>query len=149
MIDPDVPSRENPSVRSFVNWMLVNIKGKNYDGGDTLFEYVGAAPCVKSGLHRYILLLFMHPKGEKIQFNESNVKNTYVLYFKICTAVLIFKLFFFCAFFIGSELEPRLKFNLKEFAKKYNLGQPVAGNFFTAKYDDYVPTLKAQLGVQN
>lgn len=31
------------------------------------------------------------------------------------------------------------------FAEKYNLGDPIAGNFYQAEYDEYVPILHAQL----
>lgn len=31
-------------------------------------------------------------------------------------------------------------------ATKYNLGNPVAGNFFLAEWDDYVPKLYQKLG---
>lgn len=31
------------------------------------------------------------------------------------------------------------------FVTKYNLGDPIAGNFYQAQYDDYVPILHAQL----
>lgn len=37
-------------------------------------------------------------------------------------------------------------FSIAKFAAKYNLGDPVAGNFYQAKYDDYVPILYKQLG---
>lgn len=40
----------------------------------------------------------------------------------------------------------RGKKSVKEFAQKHELGDPVAGNFFQAKYDDYVPILYKQLG---
>lgn len=40
----------------------------------------------------------------------------------------------------------RAKFSIAKFAKKYNLGAPVAGNFYQAEYDDYVPELYKQLG---
>jgi phosphatidylethanolamine-binding protein len=39
----------------------------------------------------------------------------------------------------------RGKFSVKKFAEKNNLGDPIAGNYFQAQYDDYVPTLYAQL----
>ncbi|KAJ4432019.1 hypothetical protein ANN_20633 [Periplaneta americana] len=39
----------------------------------------------------------------------------------------------------------REKFSIKKFAEKYNLGSPVAGNFYQAQWDDYVPKLYAQL----
>jgi len=32
-----------------------------------------------------------------------------------------------------------------KFASKYNLGDPVAGNFYQAEWDDYVPKLYEQL----
>ena len=45
------------------------------------------------------------------------------------------------------SIEGRMKFSIRNFAAKYNLGQPVAGNFLMAQYDDYVPKLHAQIGV--
>lgn len=39
----------------------------------------------------------------------------------------------------------RPKFSAKKFAEKYNLSL-LAGNFYQAQYDDYVPTVHAQLG---
>ncbi len=33
----------------------------------------------------------------------------------------------------------RQRFNTREFLKKYNLGKPLAGNFFRAEYDEQVP----------
>ncbi|KPJ07781.1 Phosphatidylethanolamine-binding protein-like F40A3.3 [Papilio machaon] len=55
---------------------------------------------------------------------------------------------------VGSDLSTgevlsdkgRAKFSINNFATKYNLGIPIAGNFFQAKYDDYVPLLYKQLG---
>ena len=38
-----------------------------------------------------------------------------------------------------------LQFKIRDFAKKYNLGEPVAGNFYQAEWDDYVPKLYEQL----
>ena len=40
----------------------------------------------------------------------------------------------------------RGKFSIENFAKKYNLGVPIAVNFYQAAYDDYVPELYKQLG---
>lgn len=42
--------------------------------------------------------------------------------------------------------EKREKFSIAKFAVKYDLGNPVAGNFYQAQYDDYVPLLYKQLG---
>ena len=38
-----------------------------------------------------------------------------------------------------------LQFKIRDFAKKYNLGEPIAGNFYQAEWDDYVPKLYEQL----
>lgn len=43
---------------------------------------------------------------------------------------------------VGQGREQR---SVKKLAAKYNLGDPVAGNFFQAKYDDHVPMLYEQL----
>ncbi len=37
------------------------------------------------------------------------------------------------------------QFKIRNFAKKYNLGDPVAANFYQAEWDDYVPKLYEQL----
>lgn len=45
--------------------------------------------------------------------------------------------------------EYRLNFSIQKFSIKYNLGPPVAGNFYKAQYDDYVPVIMEQLGIQD
>uniref|UniRef100_A0A1A9UNP8 Uncharacterized protein n=1 Tax=Glossina austeni TaxID=7395 RepID=A0A1A9UNP8_GLOAU len=45
-------------------------------------------------------------------------------------------------------LDGRGGFKIAEFAKKYELGTRVAGNFFQAEYDDYVPKLYEKLGIK-
>lgn len=37
--------------------------------------------------------------------------------------------------------------NTRDLIAKYNLGNPVAGNFYQAEWDDYVPKLYAKLGL--
>ena len=50
--------------------------------------------------------------------------------------------------FVFSSREGRINFSIRKFAAKYNLGQPVAGNFFQAQYDDYVRMLHEQLSAK-
>lgn len=38
-----------------------------------------------------------------------------------------------------SALSDRMKYLVADVVKMFNLGDPVAGNFFKAEYDDYVP----------
>ncbi|XP_034236995.1 protein D3-like isoform X2 [Thrips palmi] len=44
---------------------------------------------------------------------------------------------------LHKERKGRLPFSSRIFACQFKLGRPVAGNFFTAQYDDYVPKLHA------
>lgn len=41
--------------------------------------------------------------------------------------------------------EHRGKFSIQKFAEEHKLGDPVAGNFYQAQWDNYVPTLYKQL----
>ncbi|KAK4879806.1 hypothetical protein RN001_007952 [Aquatica leii] len=102
MTDPDAPSRENPELREWHHWLVVNIPGNNIQQGETLSEYIGAGPLQDTGLHRYVFLLYKQP--QKISFNEEKLTN--------CSA------------------DGRGNFCVKDFANKYHLGDPVAGKFF-------------------
>ena len=68
-------------------------------------------------MHRYILLIF-EQKG-KLKFNEK--------------------------FITKNERTGRPTLSIKSFAKKYKLGNPIAGNMYRAQFDDYVPILDMQL----
>ncbi|ODM88163.1 Phosphatidylethanolamine-binding protein 1 [Orchesella cincta] len=57
---------------------------------------------VGTGLHRYIFLIYEQP--EKLTFDEKRLTNR--------------------------SGDGRGKFSIRNFAKKYNLGQPIAGNFY-------------------
>ena len=69
------------------------------------------------GLHRYVFLLYKQ-SGE-LNFTETHLTNR-----------------------SGSG---RGSQSVSKFASKYNLGDPVAGNFYQAQWDDYVPKLYEQL----
>lgn len=117
MTDPDAPSRQTPVFREWRHWLIVNIPGNDVKKGEVLSEYIGAGPPEGTGLHRYVFLVFKQPK--KLTFDEPHVPNT-----------------------SGAG---RAKFITRQFVTKYNLGVPIAGNFFQAQYDDYVPILHKQL----
>ncbi|CAG9104009.1 unnamed protein product [Plutella xylostella] len=85
---------------------------------DTLSAYVGSGPPPGTGLHRYVFLVYKQPG--KLSFDEPRLTNT--------------------------SGDNRGGFSISKFAKKYNLGDPIAGNFYQAEYDDYVPILYKQLG---
>ncbi|KAL3280715.1 hypothetical protein HHI36_003951 [Cryptolaemus montrouzieri] len=117
MTDPDAPSRKEPKFREWHHWLVVNIPGKNIRAGETLSEYIGAGPPKGTGLHRYVLLVYKQPGV--IKCDEKKLHN--------------------------KSGAGRGKFSIKTFAKKYNLGSPLAGNVFLAEWDEYVPKLQKQL----
>ena len=77
-----------------------------------------SVPRSSIGKHRYIFLLYKQPSG-KISSDDKPVSNR--------------------------SREGRIKFRTEEFAERNGLGSPVAGNFYLAEYDDYVPELHKQL----
>jgi hypothetical protein len=58
--------------------------------------------------------------------------------------LLLLQLPYYCYPFCRSG-DNRGKFSIRNFAKKHNLGNPIAGNFYQAQWDDYVPKLYEQL----
>uniref|UniRef100_A0A1I8Q980 Phosphatidylethanolamine-binding protein n=1 Tax=Stomoxys calcitrans TaxID=35570 RepID=A0A1I8Q980_STOCA len=117
MTDPDAPSRVEPKFREFRHWLVVNIPGNHLDQGEVLAAYVGSGPPKGTGLHRYVFLLYK--QSGKLEFDEARVSN--------------------------KSRKDRPKFKAATFAEKYKLGAPIAGNFYQAQWDDYVPTLHKQL----
>ncbi|KAL3243453.1 hypothetical protein MRX96_020520 [Rhipicephalus microplus] len=84
---------------------------------ETLSEYVGSGPPKGTGLHRYVFLVYKQPG--KLSCDEKRLTNR--------------------------SGDHRGCFKVREFAKKYQLGEPVAANFYQAEWDDYVPKLYEQL----
>ncbi|XP_031332286.1 protein D2-like [Photinus pyralis] len=117
LTDPDAPSNRNPILREWHHWLVGNIPGDAIEKGETLTEYIGAGPPRGSGLHRYVFLVFQ--QKDRIQFEEQRLTN--------------------------DSVKNRGKFSIRKFAQKYNLGNPIAANFFHAQWDDYVPILYTQL----
>ncbi|KAL3280710.1 hypothetical protein HHI36_003946 [Cryptolaemus montrouzieri] len=100
-----------PAVREVKHWLVGNIKGNDVGNGEVFAEYLGSGPPKGTGLHRYIFLVYEQPG--KIDFEEPPKTSQ-------------------------SSRANRLKFSIKNFAKKYNLGNPIAGNYFKAQWDEYV-----------
>lgn len=117
LTDPDAPSRTDPKFREFKHWVVVNIPGNDVASGDALAEYVGSGPPKDTGLHRYVFLLYKQPG--KLQFDGPRISN--------------------------KSRNTRPKFHVARFAEHHQLGNPVAGTFYQAQYDDYVPILHKQM----
>ncbi|XP_075148650.1 protein D3-like [Haematobia irritans] len=120
MTDPDAPSRTDPKFREFRHWLVGNVPGNHIDQGEVIAAYVGSGPPKGTGLHRYVFLLYKQPG--KLEFDEERVGN--------------------------NTRKDRPKFKAAKFAEKYNLGAPIAGNFYQAQWDEYVPILSQQLSGQ-
>jgi phosphatidylethanolamine-binding protein (PEBP) family uncharacterized protein len=118
MTDPDAPSRAKPDKREWHHWLVVNIPGKNVEQGQTLAEYVGSGPPKGSGLHRYVYLVYRQPS--RLEFSVPTLSNR--------------------------SAEGRANFHAHKFATDHKMEGPVAGNFYQAQWDDYVPKLYEQLG---
>lgn len=117
MTDPDAPSRKEPTFREWHHWLVVNVPGSNVNEGEVLSDYIGSGPPPGTGLHRYVFLVFKQPS--KLSCDEKRLPN--------------------------NSGDGRGCFKISAFAKKYQLGNPVAGNFYQAEWDDYVPKLYAKL----
>uniref|UniRef100_A0A7E4W060 Phosphatidylethanolamine-binding protein n=1 Tax=Panagrellus redivivus TaxID=6233 RepID=A0A7E4W060_PANRE len=122
MIDPDAPSRANPSRREFLHWLVVNIPGGAVSLGDTLAEYVGAGPPEGTGLHRYVFIVYLQD-GRLTDYSIGHISK-----------------------YTSSG---RPMFMAQKFADKHELGAPIAGNFYQAMYDSYVPILHRQMSQGN
>ncbi|XP_037039774.1 protein D2-like [Bradysia coprophila] len=109
LIDPDAPGREHAIYRCWQHWLVVNIPGTKVVEGDTLSEYIGSGPGRDTGLHRYVFLVYR--QNGRIDFDEKRSS-------KSCSR------------------EERRSFRTNEFAEKYQLGNPVAGNFYLTQWHD-------------
>lgn len=107
------------AAKEWQHWLVVNVPGNNVCQGEVLSDYIGSGPLQGTGPHRYVFLVYLQPK--KLDFEEQRLLN--------------------------NSVEGRTNFSISNFAKKYNLGDPIAGNFYEAEYDDYVPMLYQKLGV--
>jgi len=57
MVDPDVYSRTHPDHKYGRHWIVANNSSGNFTQGDILTTYLGPAPPLDSGFHRYAFLL--------------------------------------------------------------------------------------------
>ncbi|XP_063544068.1 protein D2-like [Cydia strobilella] len=118
MVDPDAPSREKPKFREWHHWLVGNIHGGDMNKSEVLSDYIGSGPPKGTGLHRYVFLIFKQP--EKCDYSK------------------IPKL-------PSTSGKNRGNFSISKFAQQFKLGSPVAGNFYVAQWDEYVPKLYAKL----
>lgn len=95
----------------------MNIAGSDLTTGETKAQFIGSGPKEDTGLHRYVFILFKQPNG-KLEVDLPFVNDR--------------------------TAEGRLGTSTKDFVTKYGL-VPIAGNYYRAEYDDYVPLLHMRL----
>nr|ALS40432.1 putative odorant-binding protein A5-2 [Zeugodacus tau] len=118
MVNPDIPTRQNPLLREWLHWLVVNVPGADIAKGDIIDPYIGPMAPKMSGVLRYVFLIYKQPG--KQMFDEAIMTNTDVT---------------------GHE-----KFSSMGFAGKYNM-ELVAGNLFQSRWDELVPRLHKQFGI--
>ncbi|XP_034025877.1 phosphatidylethanolamine-binding protein 4 isoform X2 [Thalassophryne amazonica] len=73
MVDPDAPSRTNPTSAYWRHWLVVDIQGSSLKNGmvkgRTLTEYARPTPPRNSGFHRYQFMLFEQPPHTEISLS--------------------------------------------------------------------------------
>jgi len=117
MTDPDAPSRKEPTYREWHHYLIGNVPGNDIEKGEVLSQYVGSGPPSGTGHHRYVFLIYEQPG--KVTFDWKKLTNR--------------------------SGDGRGKFKIRDFVKKHNISKLVAGNFYLAEFDDYVPKLYEQL----
>ncbi|XP_041463594.1 protein D3-like [Lytechinus variegatus] len=114
--DPDSPSRTDPDRVEVVHWLVFNIPGCDVSKGLVHAEYIESGPREETGFHRYVYLVYK-------QSSEITPHDAYR----------------------RRSPERRKPWDTRSFAMEYGLGTPIAGNFYIAQYDDYVPRFRAEL----
>ncbi|NXO05135.1 PEBP4 protein, partial [Rhinopomastus cyanomelas] len=107
LVDPDAPSRANPTRRFWRHWLVTDIPGEDLTTGDikgrVLTDYSRPTPPPSSGYHRYQLLLYEQPAQEAITLRpEERVS-------------------------LGS-------WAMETFVEQFQLGSPVASTQFLTKH---------------
>ncbi|XP_017075477.2 putative odorant-binding protein A5 [Drosophila eugracilis] len=117
MICPDAPNRENPMYRSWLHWLVVNVPGLDIAKGQPISEYFGPLPPKDSGVQRYLILVYQ--QSDKLDFDEKKIEL--------------------------SNADGHSNFDVMKFVQKYEMGNPVAGNIFQSRWDEFVPELMKTL----
>eukprot|EP01084_Bolivina_argentea_P313792 543459_1 len=124
LTDPDARDRVKHEFREWVHFVKINVSGADLStGGDAIVEYVGSGPPQGSGLHRYCWLVYEQSNG-RIDVDKCGQR-------KLKAA--------------GSNGVGRQSWKARKFASDNKLGPLVAGTYYYAEYDAFVPKLYAWL----
>ena len=106
MIDPDAPTRFINFLSPINHWLVINIPGADIANGEILAEYIGPGPPRFTGTHRYTFLVYKQSK--RIEPDQNTITK-------------------------GLSIR-RLRTTARGISKKYDLGEPIAANFFLSKH---------------
>lgn len=107
MVDKDAPSRENPKFGFWRHWIRVNVEGnKVADTGFEVSPYIGPGPPPKTGLHRYVFLVYQQ-EGGRIEHD-----------------------------FWGNDGMDGKCFDFQAWAEQHKLGEPLAAWYFQSQNDE-------------
>ncbi|KAL1501886.1 hypothetical protein ABEB36_007126 [Hypothenemus hampei] len=118
MVDPDGPRTTDSKPNIWNHWTVGNIPGNKISQGQPLVEYLPPCPQQNTPLHRYTYMIYKQPR--RINFSEPKIPAT--------------------------SYQNREGFSMRRFAEKYQLGQPIAGNYFKCRYDRSVPNILERIG---
>jgi hypothetical protein len=57
-----------------IHWLVINIPGSSIENGETVFDYDGPHPPPKSGIHKYIFLIYEQPKKIENRLINNNTE---------------------------------------------------------------------------
>ncbi|CAG2121521.1 unnamed protein product [Medioppia subpectinata] len=110
MVDPDLFGRNGTNYGQFKHWLVVNIAGADLQNGRQLTEFIPSVPSRGTGFHRYVFLVYKQPDVMPTD-NRTEVGGQ------------------------SYSLEGRLFWDIRAFAAKYHLGQPIGINYYLAQFD--------------
>lgn len=97
-----------------LHWLVINIPGPKVNKGEVIATYAGPNPSERSGFHKYVMLVMEQTES----FSEE--------------PLIQYKSESSC------EQKNRENFDLQKFRQTLNLSEPVAVNYFTQQYSDFV-----------
>nr|XP_005329378.2 phosphatidylethanolamine-binding protein 4 isoform X1 [Ictidomys tridecemlineatus] len=119
MVDPDAPSRSEPTKKYWRHWLVTDIKGNDLKKGNiqgqVLTPYKPPSPPAKSGFHRYQLLVYLQERDEVISL-------------------------------LPKESKSRGSWNMESFLNRFHLREPEASTQFMTQNSQDSPMIQAFRG---
>jgi len=97
-----------------LHWLVINIPGPKVNKGEVIATYAGPNPSEGSGFHKYVMLV--------MEQTESFSEEPFIQYKSESSC----------------EQKNRENFDLQKFRQTLNLSEPVAVNYFTQQFSDFV-----------